>query len=267
MIHLRSAEELRKIKESADLVSDVHAQIIKMVEPGLETIEIDNLVEEKIRGYGATPAFKGYRGFPYSVCVSINEQVVHGFPSNRKLRDGDILSLDIGAFYNGYVGDIARSYGIGTLSKDKDLLIRHSYHALREGCKAAIAGKRVHDISHTVQRVAERYGYGIVEDFVGHGVGTKMHEEPQIPNFGNPGTGPRLRPGMVICIEPMFNLGTGEVKVLKDKWTVVTKDHKPSVHVEDMVAITEEGPVILSEAPGRSYPEELEIELETASVG
>lgn len=267
MIHLRSAEEIKKIKESADLVSDVHDQIIKMVEPGLETIEIDNLVEEKIRGHGAVPAFKGYRGFPYSVCVSINEQVVHGFPSKRKLRDGDILSLDIGALYNGFVGDIARSYGVGTLSKDKDLLIRRSYHALREGCNAAVAGNRVHDISHTVQRVAEQYGYGIVKDFVGHGVGKKMHEDPQIPNYGKPGTGPRLRAGMVICIEPMFNLGTGEVKVLKDNWTVVTKDQKPSVHVEDMVAITEDGPVILSVAPGKSYPEELEEELAEATVG
>lgn len=267
MIHLRSAAEIERIQESADLVSDVHSQILNIVEPGLPTIEIDNLVEKVIRGYGAIPAFKGYRGFPYSVCISINEQVVHGFPSQRKLNDGDILSLDIGAIYNGYVGDIARSYGVGTLSQEKDLLIRRSYHALREGCKAAVAGNRVHDISCTVQRIAERYGYGIVKDYVGHGVGKKMHEDPQIPNYGKPGTGPRLRVGMVICIEPMFNLGTGETKVLKDNWTVVTKDQKPSVHVEDMVAITENGPRILSNAPGKSYPEEIELELAAVSVG
>ncbi len=266
MIHLRSVKEIEKIQESADLVSEVHQKIIEMVEPGLPTIEIDILVEKTLKGYGAVPAFKGYKGFPYSVCVSIDEQVVHGFPSKRKLKNGDILSLDIGAIYNGYVGDIARSYGVGTLSEEKDLLIRRSYHALREGCKVAQAGKRVGDISYTVQRIAELYGYGIVRDFVGHGVGKKMHEDPQIPNYGKPGSGPRLKPGMVICIEPMYNIGTGDVKVLKDKWTVVTKDHKPSVHVEDMVAITEEGPKILSRAPGRSYPEELEQPIQEVAV-
>lgn len=254
MIILKSEKEIQRLKESADLVSQVHAELQKIIEPGLPTIELDRAAEKFIRDHGAIPAFKGYRGFPYSVCVSINEQVVHGFPSERTLKEGDLLSLDIGVVYNGYVGDVARTVGVGQLSPEDDQLLRRAYHALRCGIAAAKVGNRVGDISNTVELLGNQFQYGVVREYVGHGVGREMHEDPQIPNVGRPGTGPRLQSGMVVCIEPMFNHGTHEVEVLKDRWTVVTKDRHKSVHVEDMVAIYEDGPQILSSAPGRIYP-------------
>lgn len=265
MIHLKSASEIKRLRESADLVSSVLNQIIAMAEPGVETLELDASAEGAIRARGAVPAFKGYRGFPYSVCVSINEQVVHGFPSKRKLREGDILSVDVGVIYEGYVGDCARSVAIGEVPREHDLLIRRAYDALRKACSVTRKGKRIGDVSNTVQLVAEKYRYGIVRDFVGHGVGKKMHEDPQIPNYGKSGTGQRIQEGLVICIEPMFNLGGDQVEVLEDNWTVVTKDRKPSVHVEDMVAVVDGEPVVLTSAAGRIYPEELEMKIAGSS--
>lgn len=256
MITLKSPREIEKLQASADLVSEVQNQMLDLAHPGLPTIELDRLAEKFIRDAGAEPVFKGYRGFPFTVCVSINEQVVHGFPSRRKLKEGDILSLDVGVRYQGYVGDCARTIAIGTVSPEEDRLIRVAYHALRESCRAVQVGRRLGDVSHTVETIAQQYDYGIVRDFVGHGVGHEMHEDPQVSNVGRPGTGPRLKVGLVICIEPMFNLGTHAVEVLEDRWTVVTKDRRKSVHVEDMVALTASGPRILTSAKGRLYPEE-----------
>jgi len=258
MILLKSPQEIERLQESADLVSEVMNRMLAMAAPGVPTIELDWLAEKTIRECGATPAFKGYRGFPYSVCVSINEQVVHGFPSKRMLKEGDVLSLDVGVKYRDYVGDCARTMVVGSVSLEADLIIRRAYLALREACRTAQIGKRVGDISHTVESVGKRYGYGVVRDFVGHGVGRNMHEDPQIPNFGGAGTGPRLKAGLVIAIEPMFNLGTYEVEVLDDKWTIVTRDRSLSVHVEDMVAVLPEGPKVMTSAVGMILPAEEE---------
>lgn len=256
MIILKTPREIDKLQASADLVSQVQNQMLALAQPGLPTIEIDRLAEKIIRDAGAEPIFKGYRGFPFTACISINEQVVHGFPSKRKLKEGDILSIDVGVRYQGYVGDCARTIAIGTVTEEEDLLIRRSYHALRVACNAVQIGRRLGDVSHAVEKVAQQYKYGIVQDFVGHGVGREMHEDPQVPNYGKPGTGPRLKSGLVICIEPMFNLGTHAVEVLEDRWTVVTKDRRKSVHVEDMVALLPDGPKVLTSANGVIYPDE-----------
>ncbi len=261
MITLKSPREIEKLQASADLVSEVQNQMIDLAEPGLPTIEIDRIAEKTIRDAGAEPVFKGYRGYPFSVCISINEQVVHGFPSKRRLKEGDILSLDVGVRYNGYVGDCARTIAIGRVTPDEDILIRRSYHALRLACQAVQIGRRLGDVSNTVERVARQHGYGIVQDFVGHGVGRELHEDPQVPNLGRPGTGVRLKSGLVICIEPMFNLGTYEVEVLDDRWTVVTKDRMKSVHVEDMVALLPDGPRVMTSAKGVIYPDEEKMNL------
>lgn len=265
MIALKSEAEIQKLQESADLVSEVHNRLQKIAEPGLPTIELDRLAEKSIREMGAVPAFKGYRGFPYSVCVSLNEAVVHGFPSDRTLQDGDVLSLDIGVIYQGFVGDCARTIGIGTLSEEADALIRRSYDALRSAIEAVQVGNRIGDVASVVQEYGAKYNYGVVRDYVGHGVGREMHEDPQVPNIGKPGTGPRIREGLVICIEPMLNLGTHEVEVLDDRWTVVTKDRKLSVHVEDMVAVTADGPRVLSSANGRIHSEDQPSLVESAT--
>lgn len=256
MILLKTRKEIACIQESVDIVSETLNKIINIIEPGITTAEIDRIAEKTIRDYGAKPIFKGYRGFPYATCISINEEVVHGFPSERKVKDGDLVSIDIGAKYQGFVGDSARTIPVGKISKDADLLLRRSYSALNEGCKAAKAGNRIGDISHAVELVALRYGYGVVRDFVGHGVGRDLHEDPQIPNYGKPGKGPRIAEGMILAIEPMFNLGTWEVEVLDDRWTVVTKDRRLSVHVENMIAVLPEGPLVLTKANGVILPED-----------
>jgi methionyl aminopeptidase len=265
MITLKSLREIDKLQESANLVSEVHNQMIAIAEPGITTIELDRLAEKLIRDAGAKPAFKGYRGFPYTVCASINEQVVHGFPSNRKIKEGDILSLDVGVVYQGYVGDCARTIGIGKITPEEDQLIRCSYYALQQACNALQVGNRLGDVSHTVERIARENGFGVVKDFVGHGIGKEMHEDPQVPNYGKPGTGQRLKPGLVICIEPMLNFGTYEVEVLQDRWTVVTKDRKKSVHVEDMVALLPDGPKVLTSANGVILPDVEQMELASGS--
>ena len=208
MILLKTRKEIERIQESVDIVSETLNKIIDIIEPGITTAEIDRIAEKKIRDYGAKPIFKGYRGFPYATCISINEEVVHGFPSERKVKDGDLVSIDIGVKYQGYVGDSARTIPVGKISKEADLLLRRSYQALNEGCMAAKKGNRIGDISHSVELVAMKYGYGVVRDFVGHGVGRDLHEDPQIPNYGKPGKGPRIAEGMILAIEPMFNLGT-----------------------------------------------------------
>jgi methionyl aminopeptidase len=259
MIALKSKRDIDCIQESVDIVSATLDKIIEITEPGITTAEIDRIAEKTIRGFGAKPVFKGYRGFPYATCISINEEVVHGFPSERQVKEGDLISIDIGVKYRGFIGDSARTIPVGLISEEASNLLKRSYQALFEGCKMALAGNRIGDISHAVENVANQFGYGVVRDFVGHGVGKELHEDPQIPNYGPPGKGPRIQHGMVLAIEPMFNLGTFEVEVLEDRWTVVTKDRSISVHVENMVAVTPEGPRILTNAKGVTLPDEIEV--------
>ena len=218
----------------------------RILRPGMTTGELDHAVEELIRSRGATPSFKGYYGYPASTCVSINEQVVHGIPGDRVIRDKDVVSVDVGAYLDGYHGDGARTFAVGEVSKDALKLMQVTQECLALAIEQARPGNRVGDISSAVQGHAEEHGYGVVRQLVGHGIGRALHEEPQVPNFGAPGQGPKLRAGMVLAIEPMINLGTFEVYTLEDEWTVVTKDHQLSAHFEHTVAITEEGPVILT---------------------
>ena len=247
MITIKSAREIELMKEAGRIVALAHQTIKSHIKPGVSTLELDSIVEKVIRDNGATPSFKGYGGFPGSACTSINEQVVHGIPSKRAiLKDGDIISVDIGAKYKGYHGDSAWTYAVGTISDEKRQLMEVTKESLFEGLKYAKAGNRLTDISHAIQAHAEQYGYGVVREFVGHGLGKQLHEDPQIPNFGLPGKGPILKKGMTLAIEPMINMGRKEVRVLTDNWTAVTIDKKPSAHYEHSILITEDEPIILT---------------------
>lgn len=246
MIILKSREEIEKMRASNRIVAEIMALIEEKVKPGVTTLELDRLAESEIRKRGGVPAFKGYLGFQHTLCIAPNEVVVHGIPNETPLKEGDILGVDCGVLYNGFYGDHARTFAVGKIAANAQRLIKIGEEALRAGIEQARVGNRLFDISAAVQDVAERAGYSIVRDFVGHGVGTKLHEDPQVPNFGVAGTGLKLRPGLVLALEPMLNEGTAEVEVLKDGWTVVTKDRKLSVHVEHSVAVTENGPEILS---------------------
>lgn len=248
-MQLKSESEIEALAESNRLVAEVMRGVERMIEPGAIPIEIDHWVEEEIRSRGAVPAFKGYRGFPASVCFSVNERVVHGIPDRTPLKSGDVCSIDIGVCYNGFYGDMARSFPVGKVSPEARKLIETTQESLDAGIRQFQVGNRLHDISSAVQKVADREGYGVVREFVGHGIGRSLHEDPQVPNFGRAGTGPRLRVGLALAIEPMLNLGTHEVEVLDDGWTVVTRDRKLSIHVEDTVVLTEEGPRILTRFP------------------
>lgn len=216
------------------------------VKPGITTGELDRIAEEHIRKCGAIPAFKGYNGFPATLCTSINEEVVHGIPGLRPLKNGDIISIDCGALFDGYYGDSAITLPVGEVSEEYQRLLKVCEEALKLGIAQATKGNRLFDISHAVQSYVESNGMSVVRDYVGHGIGRKMHEEPQIPNFGKPGRGPRLEVGMALAIEPMVNLGDYQVETLDDNWTVVTKDRRASAHFEHTVAITENGPEILT---------------------
>jgi methionyl aminopeptidase len=216
------------------------------VRPGLTTLELDALAERSIHTRGGVPAFKGYRGFPNTLCVALNEQVVHGIPSKRRLRAGDIIGLDLGAKWEGYYGDAAVTVPVGQIPSNTECLLTTAQEALYMGIKEVSPGKHLSDISHAIQRYAETRGYSVVRAFVGHGIGTALHEEPQVPNFGPPGRGPRLKAGMVLAIEPMVNIGDADVEILDDGWTVVTADGQLSAHFEHTVAITDEGPQILT---------------------
>jgi methionyl aminopeptidase len=246
MIIGKSKKELEKMRAAGQLVGTVLRELRGMVEPGISTIEIDRAAEKMIRDGGALPTFKGYRGFPYSICASVNDQVVHGFPSNYKLKEGDIFSIDCGATLDGYVGDTAITVPVGKVDEAWLKLIKITEECLERAIEQCWPGKHLGDIGWAVQELAESQGYGIVRDYVGHGIGRRMHEDPQIPNYGKPGHGPRIKAGYVFAIEPMVNLGTHFTKVLADGWTVVTLDGKPSAHVEHTVAITEEGPEVLT---------------------
>lgn len=232
--------------ESCRIVAEVFEGIKKKISPGVSTKEINEFAESYIISRGARPAFKGYRGYPASVCTSINEQVVHGIPSSQKLREGDIISLDIGVFYKGFYGDAAVTLPVGSVSNQAMKLISVTEKALEAGMERAVAGNRLSDISSAIQGCVEAEGFSIVRSFVGHGIGRELHEEPQIPNFGKPGEGPELRPGMTLAIEPMVNEGGWEVVILNDGWTAVTKDRRLSAHFEHTVAITKNGCNILT---------------------
>lgn len=232
--------------EACRIVAEVLEGIKKIIAPGVMTKEIDEFAESFIRSKGAKPAFKGYRGYPSSVCTSINEQVVHGIPSSTKLRNGDIISLDIGVNYRGFFGDAALTMPVGTIGKEAERLVVVTERALQAGMERAVAGNRISDISASIQHCAESAGFSVVRTFVGHGIGRELHEEPQIPNYGRPGEGPEIREGMTLAIEPMVNAGGWEVSILKDGWTAVTKDRKLSAHFEHTVAVTKNGLKILT---------------------
>jgi len=234
------------MKEAGRIVWNVHQELAQAVAPGVTTEELDALAESLIRKAGAIPTFKGYQGFPASICASVNEEVVHGIPGKRKLREGDIISIDIGVTYKGYVGDSAYTHPVGEVDPEVRRLLEVTRTALEKGIEQCYPGRRLGDIGHAVQSYVESHGFSVVRDFVGHGVGTRMHEDPQVPNYGSPGTGLVLRPGMVLAIEPMVNAGTWKVRTLPNQWTVVTADGKYSAHFEHTVAITEDGPVILT---------------------
>ena len=246
MIIGKSKKELEKMRAAGRLVAQAREAVRKLVLPGVTTLELDQAAEKMIRDGGALPTFKGYHGFPYSICASVNEAVVHGFPTNRPLQDGDILSIDLGATLNGWVGDTAKTIPVGNVSEDLLRLIRVTEECLERAIAQCQAGNHLGDIGWAVQQHAEANGYSVVREYVGHGIGRIMHEDPQVPNYGKPGTKALLRNGYVFAIEPMINLGKKETKVLDDKWTVVTADGLPSSHCEHTVAITETGPEILT---------------------
>jgi methionyl aminopeptidase len=242
MIPLKSIEEIEFIRESSRIVADVLKLVGAQVQPGLTTLELDKVAEDFIRSMGGEPAFKGYGWdkknlFPATLCTSIDAEVVHGIPSRRVLKDGDLLSIDVGVKKNGFYGDGACSFAIGEVSEEKQRLMRVTQESLAKGIEQAVVGKRVHDVSNAIQHHVEANGFSVVRDLVGHGVGRKLHEEPSIPNFGEPGTGVVLKDGMTLAIEPMVNAGTWRVKVATDGWTVLTADGKPSAHFEHTIAI------------------------------
>lgn len=246
MIILKTRREIEIMRKAGCLVAQSHELVRKYIKPGVTTKELDQLVEDFLRSQNAIPTFKGYNGFPFSICASVNEEVVHGFPSERKLTCGDIVSVDIGATFEGYVGDSAKTFIVGETSEEKKHLVEATRQSFYEGIKFAKASYRLSDISHAIQQYAESQGLSVVRDYVGHGVGKKMHESPQVPNFGKPNKGPRLQEGMVLAIEPMINAGVYNVKVLENGWTVVTVDGKPSAHYEHTVAITDGEPELLT---------------------
>lgn len=246
MIYIKSRQEIELMREAGKIVAEAHELVREAIKPGITTMELDQIVETHILNRGAIPAFKGYGGFPASTCTSVNHEVVHGIPGLKRLEEGDILSVDIGALYKGYYGDSAKTHAIGKISPRAEELIEVTRQSFYEGIKFAKLGYRLSDISHAIQTYVESKGFSVVRNYVGHGIGTSMHEEPQIPNYGPPGKGPRLKEGMVLAIEPMINIGTYEVKVLSDGWTVVTLDGEYSAHYEHTVAITDGEPEILT---------------------
>ena len=246
MIAIKNSRELRAMKEACIISARALQLAGKAIEPGVTTGEVDRIVRQYIESEGATPSFLGYGGFPASACISINEQVIHGIPGKRVIHAGDIVSVDVGACFNGFHGDNAATFAAGEISSEAQALMDATRESLYEGIRAAVAGGRVGDIGAAVQRYVEVRGYSVVRQFVGHGVGTNLHEDPSVPNFGTPGRGPRLLPGMTLAIEPMINAGTGDVRILSDGWTTVTKDGRLSAHFEHTVAITADGPVILT---------------------
>ncbi len=247
MVSIKTARELSKMKDACKISAEALRAAGEAVRPGITTLEIDSIVRKYIEKQGATPSFLGYGGFPASVCISVNNVVIHGIPSkNTVLKEGDIVSVDVGAYYRGFHGDNAYTFPCGKISAEAQALLDATKESLFEGIKQACPGNRVGDIGSAVQKYVEARSYSVVRDFVGHGVGAKLHEDPSVPNYGTPGRGPRLLPGMTIAIEPMVNQGAYQVKVLDDEWTTVTLDGKLSAHFEHTVAITPDGPRIMT---------------------
>ncbi|MGU3440148.1 type I methionyl aminopeptidase [Bacillus cereus] len=246
MIICKTPREIEIMREAGRIVALTHQELKQHITPGITTKELDQIAEKTIQKYGATPSFKGYNGFPGSICASVNEELVHGIPGKRKLKEGDIISIDIGAKYNGYHGDSAWTYPVGNISESVQKLLDVTEKSLYLGLEQVKPGERLSNISHAVQTHAEENGSSIVREYVGHGIGQDLHEDPQIPHYGPPNRGPRLKPGMVICVEPMVNQGRRYVKTLSDDWTVVTVDGKWCAHFEHTIALTEAGYEILT---------------------
>ena len=246
MIIAKSQKDLDRMREVGELIAEVRENLRGMVEIGITSLELNAAADKMIRERGAIPTFIGYHGFPYAICASVNDQIVHGFSNDIPLKDGDIISLDMAATYNGFVGDTAFTAPVGEITDELRQLIRVTEECLDLAIQQCYPGNRVGDIGHAVQSHAEKYGYGIVRDYTGHGIGRAMHEAPQIANYGRPGTREKIRAGYCFAIEPMLNLGTHETRTLEDKWTVVTKDGKPSAHAEHSIAVTADGPEILT---------------------
>jgi methionyl aminopeptidase len=246
MILLKSLQEIAKMEVANRIVAEVLEGVKEKIRPGIETRELDELAEEMCRRRQVEPAFKGYRGYPRSICVSVNEEVVHGIPGSRRLKAGDLVSLDFGVRYDGYYGDAAITVPVGEVSPRAGALLEATEKSLYAGIAMVKVGNRLSDISHAVQGVVERAGFGVIRDFVGHGIGRSLHEDPQIPNFGPPGRGPRLQAGMTLAIEPMTSMGSWQVRILQDGWTAVTQDGSYAAHFEHSVALTENGVLILS---------------------
>ena len=246
MISCKSPAELQRMRAANALVAEVLGELRGVVGEGVTTRELDALAEDRVRAAGAIPAFKGYHNYPATLCTSVNEEVVHGIPSGRRLRDGDIVSIDLGVVLNDYYGDAAVTLPVGTISEPAEMLLHVTEQALARSIVQVRLGGHVSDLGHAVQRHVEAHGYSVVREFVGHGIGTSLHEEPQVPNYGEPGHGPRLVEGMVLAIEPMVSMGKPAVKVLRDGWTAVTRDGSLAAHFEHSVAVTADGPLVLS---------------------
>lgn len=247
MISIKSSSEIELMKIAGKIVGDTHKYLIPYIKEGITTEKLDSMAEEYILSRGATPSCKGYDGYPKSICISVNEEVVHGIPGKRKLKNGDIVTLDICACYKGYHGDSAWTYKVGNVSSDKEYLMEHTEKALYVGLNQVKPGNRIGDIGFAISNYAEKYNLGVVKELTGHGIGSDLHEDPDVPNYGKAGTGPMLKEGMVIAVEPMLNLGTADIYILDDDWTIVTADDKPSAHFEHTVLVTKDGYTILTE--------------------
>ena len=247
MISIKSSNEIELMKIAGKIVGDTHKYLIPYIKEGITTEELDSLAEKYIISRGATASCKGYDGFPKAICISVNEEVVHGIPGKRKLKKGDIVTLDICACYKGYHGDSAWTYKVGEVSKEKEYLLKHTEEALFVGLNEVKPGNRIGDIGYAISKYAEKYNLGVVKELTGHGIGSDLHEDPDVPNYGKAGTGPLLKEGMVIAVEPMLNLGTADIYILDDDWTIVTADDKPSAHFEHTVLVTKDGYTILTE--------------------
>jgi len=246
MIPIKSAKDIQMLKQSGRILAAVMAKVTKFVRPGITTLDIDRISEKLIFRNKAKPAFKGYKGFPSCACVSVNEEIVHGIPGPRVILDGDIVSIDLGLNYQGYFSDMAVTLPVGKVDSEKKRLIQVTRQALEIGIKKACVGNYLTDISHSIQSFVEAQGFSVVRQFVGHGIGVALHEEPEVPNFGQPYSGAQLRSGMVLAIEPMINIGISDCVIMENGWTAVTKDGAPSAHFEHTVAITDKGPLILT---------------------
>ena len=246
-IRIKTPGEIETLREAGKILARIVAQIKSSLKIGMTTRDIDQIAEKLISEEGVLPAFKGYHGFPACACISVNEQVVHGIPGERVIKAGDIVSIDMGVVHQGYFSDMAVTVGLGDLDASRQKLLDVTRQALYKGIAQARSGSRLGDLSHAIQAYVESKGFSVVRDFVGHGIGRELHEDPEIPNYGHPGTGPVLRPGMVLAIEPMVNMGGHQTKMLEDGWTVITADRKPSAHFEHTIAVTEDGPVVLTE--------------------